>query len=120
MIRGLSQAGILRASAAEMDALATNILLVATFWLNYGAARGDQDEAKSIRQGIVQMMMLIFMFFPCPCFDAVSACTATTAPELTCSDANLPATAAFRTSGTAAPSTESHATAYASREKFRS
>jgi hypothetical protein len=45
-----------------MDALATNILLVATFWLNYGAARGDQDEAKSIRQGIVQMMMLISPF----------------------------------------------------------
>jgi hypothetical protein len=62
VIRGLSQAGVLRASAAEMDALATNILLVATFWLNYGAARGDQDEAKSIRQGIVQMMMLISPF----------------------------------------------------------
>lgn len=62
VIRGLSQAGILRASAAEMDALATNILVLATFWLNYGAARGDQDEAKSIRLGIVQVMMLISPF----------------------------------------------------------
>jgi AcrR family transcriptional regulator len=62
VVRGLAQAGIVRASAAEMDALATNILVLATFWLNFGAARGDQDEAKSIRQGIVQVMMLISPF----------------------------------------------------------
>lgn len=62
VIRGLAQAGILRASVAEMEALATNILVLATFWLNYAAARGDQDEAKSIRQGIVQVMMLISPF----------------------------------------------------------
>jgi AcrR family transcriptional regulator len=62
VIRGLGRAGIVRASAAEMDALATNILVLATFWLNFGAARGDQDEAKSIRQGIVQVMMLISPF----------------------------------------------------------
>lgn len=62
VIRGLGQAGIVRASAAEMDALATNILVLATFWLTFGAARGDQDEAKSIRQGIVQVMMLISPF----------------------------------------------------------
>ncbi|GIX38961.1 MAG: TetR family transcriptional regulator [Silanimonas sp.] len=62
VIRGLAQAGILRASVAEMEALATNILVLATFWLNYAAARGDQDEARSIRQGIVQVMMLISPF----------------------------------------------------------
>lgn len=62
VIRGLAQAGILRASVAEMEALATNILILATFWLNYAAARGDQDEARSIRQGIVQVMMLISPF----------------------------------------------------------
>lgn len=62
VIRGLGRAGIVRASSAEMDALATNILVLATFWLNFGAARGDQDEAKSVRQGIVQVMMLISPF----------------------------------------------------------
>ncbi|GIX37935.1 MAG: TetR family transcriptional regulator [Silanimonas sp.] len=62
VIRGLAQAGILRASVAEMEALATNILVLATFWLNYAAVRGDQDEARSIRQGIVQVMMLISPF----------------------------------------------------------
>lgn len=62
VIRGLAQAGILRASPNEMDGLATNILVLATFWLNYASARGDQDEAKSIRLGIVQVMMLISPF----------------------------------------------------------
>jgi AcrR family transcriptional regulator len=62
VIRGLGQAEIIRASAAEMDALATNILVLATFWLNYAASRGEQDEGKSIRQGIVQVMMLISPF----------------------------------------------------------
>lgn len=62
VIRGLGQAEIIRASAAEMDALATNILVLSTFWLNYAASRGEQDEGKSIRQGIVQVMMLISPF----------------------------------------------------------
>jgi len=62
VIRGLAQAGIFRASPNEMDGLATNILVLATFWLNYASARGDQDEAKSIRLGIVQVMMLISPF----------------------------------------------------------
>lgn len=62
VIRGLAQAEIFRASPNEMDGLATNILVLATFWLNYASARGDQDEAKSIRLGIVQVMMLISPF----------------------------------------------------------
>ncbi len=62
VIRGLARAGIVRASIAEMDALATNILVLATFWLNFGATRFDQDESKTIRQGIVQVMMLVSPF----------------------------------------------------------
>ena len=62
VMRGLSQAGVMRASATELDAAATNILVVATFWLNYAAARGDRDEQKSIRDGIVQVMMLLAPF----------------------------------------------------------
>ena len=46
----------------EVDAAATNILVIATFWLNYAAARGDKDERASIRDGIVQVMMLIAPF----------------------------------------------------------
>lgn len=62
VMRGLSQAGVMRASAAELDAAATNILVLATFWLNYAAVRGDKDEHVAIRNGIVQVMMLLAPF----------------------------------------------------------
>jgi AcrR family transcriptional regulator len=58
-MRGLVQAGVMRASAAEVEATATNILVVATFWMNYASVRGDKDENEAIRQGIVQVMMLL-------------------------------------------------------------
>ncbi|BCT93708.1 TetR family transcriptional regulator [Lysobacter helvus] len=62
VMRGLSQAGVMRASADELDAAATNVLVIATFWLNYASARGDKDEQQSIRAGIVQVMMLLAPF----------------------------------------------------------
>ena len=62
VMRGLAQAGVMRASADEVDAAATNILVIATFWLNYAAARGDKDEQASIRDGIVQVMMSLAPF----------------------------------------------------------
>lgn len=62
VMRGLVQAEVMRASASEVDAASTNILVIATFWLNYAAARGDKDEQTSIRDGIVQVMMLIAPF----------------------------------------------------------
>lgn len=62
VMRGLSQAGVMRASAAELDAASTNILVIATFWLNYAAVRGDKDEQAAIRAGIVQVMMLLAPF----------------------------------------------------------
>lgn len=62
VMRGLSHAGVMRASAAELDAAATNILVIATFWLNYAAVRGEKDEQVAIRDGIVQVMMLLAPF----------------------------------------------------------
>lgn len=62
VMRGLVQAGVMRASADEVHAAATNVLVIATFWMNYAAARGDKDEQVSIRAGIVQVMMLIAPF----------------------------------------------------------
>ena len=62
VMRGLSQAGIMRASAYELNAAATNVLVLSTFWLNYSAARGDRDEQVAIRQGIIQVMMLLSPF----------------------------------------------------------
>lgn len=58
-MRGLVQAGVMRASATEVEATATNILVLATFWLNYASVRGDRDEHEAIRRGIVQVMMLL-------------------------------------------------------------
>ena len=52
----------MRASADEIQATATNILVIATFWLNYSAVRGEKDEQESIRLGIVQVMMLVSPF----------------------------------------------------------
>lgn len=62
VMRGLSQAGVMRASGDELAATATNVLVIATFWLNYAAARGDKDEHAAIRDGIVQVMMLLSPF----------------------------------------------------------
>ena len=62
VMRGLSQSGVMRASAAELDAAATNILVIATFWLNYASVRGEKDEQAAIRAGIVQVMMLLAPF----------------------------------------------------------
>ena len=62
VLRGLVAAGIMRASADEVQALATNILVLATFWLNYSAVRGEKDEQEAIRAGIRQVMMLLAPF----------------------------------------------------------
>ena len=62
VLRGLVAAGIMRASADEVQALATNILVIATFWLNYSGVRGEKDEQEAIRAGIRQVMMLLAPF----------------------------------------------------------
>jgi len=62
VMRGLVQAGVMRASAPEIEGAATNILVLATFWLNYSSVRGDKDEQEAIRLGIVQVMMLVSPF----------------------------------------------------------
>ena len=62
VMRGLGHAQVMRATPAELSATATNILVIATFWLNYAAARGDRDEQVAIREGIVQVMMLLAPF----------------------------------------------------------
>ena len=62
VMRGLTQAGVMRASAAELHAASTNILVIATFWLNYASVRGDKDEQAAIQEGIVQVMMSLAPF----------------------------------------------------------
>jgi len=62
VMRGLVQAEVMRASPAEIDATANNILLIATFWLNFSSVKGNTDEHEAIRLGIHQVMMLLSPF----------------------------------------------------------
>lgn len=62
IMKGLNNTGMMRASAAEIEGLSTNILVLATFWLNFANISGEKDEQKSIKKGIVQVMMLVSPF----------------------------------------------------------
>lgn len=55
--RGLATSGVLTASPAEIPALATNMTLVATFWLSYEHARNPRGEP-DIGRGAYQVMSL--------------------------------------------------------------
>jgi AcrR family transcriptional regulator len=64
VLNGLATAGILRASADEIRATAENVLLVATFWLNYRAVRGASPDTSEddLARGIYQVMLLLAPF----------------------------------------------------------
>ena len=64
LLRGLAGAGVMRASADEIRALAENILLVATFWMSFDAVRGGKADAgeADLNRGIHRVMMLIAPF----------------------------------------------------------
>ena len=64
LLRGLVRAGVMRASADEIRALAENILLIATFWMNFNAVRGGKagSEETDLNRGIHQVMMLVAPF----------------------------------------------------------
>ncbi|HST26778.1 MAG TPA: TetR/AcrR family transcriptional regulator [Rudaea sp.] len=64
VLKGLAHAEILRATQDEIHATAENVLLVATFWLNYHAVRGANPEPaqNDLSHGIYQVMLLIAPF----------------------------------------------------------
>lgn len=64
VLKGLSTAEILRATDDEIRATSENILLVATFWLNYNVVRGGKPEQtqQDLTHGIYQVMLLIAPF----------------------------------------------------------
>ncbi|HEX7111817.1 MAG TPA: TetR/AcrR family transcriptional regulator [Mizugakiibacter sp.] len=63
-MHGLVRAGVMRASAEEIEALVENILLVATFWLDYDAVRrgGGPGAQRELARGIYQVMLLLAPF----------------------------------------------------------
>jgi AcrR family transcriptional regulator len=64
VLKGLARAEILRATPDEIHATAENVLLVATFWLNYNTVRGARPDAsqEDLTHGIYQVMLLIAPF----------------------------------------------------------
>ena len=64
VLQGLAQAGILRATVDEIRATAENVLLVATFWLNFNTVRGTRPDPSQddLTHGIYQVMLLIAPF----------------------------------------------------------
>ncbi len=64
VLRGLVDAQILFATPDEIHATSENVLLVATFWLNYNTVRGGKAEPTQaeLTQGVYQVMLLIAPF----------------------------------------------------------
>jgi AcrR family transcriptional regulator len=64
VLKGLARAEIMRATPDEIHATAENVLLIATFWLNYNTVRGARSDAsqEDLTHGIYQVMLLIAPF----------------------------------------------------------
>ncbi len=66
VLTGLAQAQILRATSDEIRALAENVLLLTTFWLNFNAVRNTRSdtgpEQEDLTHGIYQVMLLLAPF----------------------------------------------------------
>ncbi len=64
VLRGLAEADILRATPDEIRATAENVLLVATFWMNFNIVRNGRGESDQddLTHGIYQVMLLIAPF----------------------------------------------------------
>ena len=58
---GLARAGLLEATPAEVRALAVNVLVVATYWLNFQAVRAGREagDARDPGTGAFQVMSLV-------------------------------------------------------------
>ena len=59
LCEGLVAARLMRARGEEVRALARNVLVVATYWLNFQSLRGRSDDAGDVGQGAFQVMSLV-------------------------------------------------------------
>jgi AcrR family transcriptional regulator len=61
LCEALARRGAMRARPGETRALARNVLVVATYWLNFASVRGLRDEhaAAAMGQGAYQVMALV-------------------------------------------------------------
>jgi AcrR family transcriptional regulator len=59
LCEGLASQGAMRAGGEEIRVLARNVLLVATYWLDFQALRRGRDDAADLGQGAYQVMSLV-------------------------------------------------------------
>jgi AcrR family transcriptional regulator len=61
---GLSESGMLEASAAEIEALARNVTVVTLYWLSFDTVRNPRREQAggAIAAGVYQVLMLVAPF----------------------------------------------------------
>ena len=62
VFRGLAASGDMIASEQEMDALAGNMVLIATYWLSFENARDGKADSGSIGRGVYHVMSAIAPF----------------------------------------------------------
>lgn len=61
--KGLTSAGVMTANDDDIEALARNITVVATYWLNYQGVRGTpQTDASHLGLGVYQVLSLVAPF----------------------------------------------------------
>jgi len=64
LLEGLADAGDLEATAAEVPALATNMVVVATYWLSFEYVRSPRNfaEGEVVARGAFQVMSMVAPF----------------------------------------------------------
>jgi AcrR family transcriptional regulator len=62
LCESLASRGALAATPEQIRALARNVLLVATYWLDFQALRRGRDDAADLGQGAYQVMSLVAPF----------------------------------------------------------
>ncbi len=58
ILRNLQNQGVLQASEAEIEALSDNIVMTATFWLNYAIVAQIEGEEDALLKGVYQVISL--------------------------------------------------------------
>jgi AcrR family transcriptional regulator len=68
LCEGLARGGAMRAKPEEIRALARNVLVVATYWLNFQSVRGLREDhvAAAMGQGAYQVMALVAPYLQGP------------------------------------------------------
>lgn len=59
VLQNLQNKGALEINENELEALGENIILTATFWLNYSIITGKEDEENTLARGVYQVITLL-------------------------------------------------------------